>query len=166
MVWRFISGQRITPFLTFAASCCFLVIGLWGAHPGLDFDGTDLTYLGSVSLCCFLSLVVYLPSGFPFPGPARMPAVRVSAQSRTLTIRGDRKLREYSQAVVLEDILENLKEHHVCSVQFLLGGEIRITFESSFDRDAVLCRGPLEHKGVRCRLLEGGSPPPSCTSFT
>ena len=96
--------------------------------------------------------------GFPFPGPARISAVLVSAQSRTLTIRGDRKVREFSQAVILEDILENLKEHHVCSVQFLLGGEIRITFESSLDRDAVLCLGPLELKGVRCRFLEGGPP--------
>ena len=46
----------------------------------------------------------------------------------------------------------------MCSVQFLLGGEIRITFESALDRDAVLYRGPLELKGVRCRFLEGGPP--------
>ena len=115
--------------------------------------------LGIGEFVLFLDLLwSFFLLGSPSPGPERMPAVRVSAQSRTLTIRGDRKLREFSQAVVLEDILENLKEHHVCSVQFLLGGEIRITFEPALDRDAVLCRGPLELKGVRCRFLEGGPP--------
>ena len=148
-----------TPFCSFGLSCWFwLVVGVgrpsnFGPRP----TGLDLLGIGE-----FVLLLVLLWSFFlrvpPSPGPTRMPAVRVSAQSRTLTIRGDRKLREFSQAVVLEDILENLKEHHVCSVQFLLGGEIRITFESALDRDAVLCRGPLELKGVRCRFLEGGPP--------
>ena len=47
----------------------------------------------------------------------------------------------------------------MCSVQFLLGDEIRITFESSLDRRyAVPCHGPLELKGVLCRFLEGGPP--------
>ena len=143
--------------LCLRASCWFLV---WGAHPILDPCGTTFTQAGLVSFFCFVlcPLVAFFLRGFPFPGLARMPAVQVSAQSRTLTVRGDRKLRDCSQAVVLEDVLKNLKEHHVCSIQLLLGGEIRITFESSLHHDAVLCRGPLELKGVRCRFLEGGPP--------
>ena len=138
----------------------FALVGWFVGRP--SHFGPRLNRLDLLGIGEFVLFSVFLWSFFlrvsPSPGPTRMPAVRVSAQSRTLTIRGDRKLREFSQAVVLEDILENLKEHHVCSVQFLLGGEIRITFESALDRDAVLCRGPLELKGVRCRFLEGGPP--------
>ena len=42
------------------------------------------------------------------------------------------------------------------SVQFLLAGEIRISFESTLDRDPVLCLGSLVNKGMRCKFLEGG----------
>ena len=49
-------------------SCSFWLAGLWGAHPILDRDSTDLTCLGSVSLCCLVFSCGLSSFGFPFPG--------------------------------------------------------------------------------------------------
>ena len=88
----------------------------------------------------------------------RMSAVRVSAQPRTLTLRGERELRGFSQAVVLKEILDFLRERHVLSVHFLFGSDIRVTFNSALDREPVLCNGSLAIKGVRCWFKEDGAP--------
>ena len=80
-------------------------------------------------------------------------------------VKINKSMIKINESMIEEDILDNFKEDHACSVQFLLGGEIRITFESALDRDAVLCRGPLELKGVRCRFMEIGSPLAPSSTF-
>ena len=56
-----------TPFWTFLVSSSFWLVILWGAHPILDRDGQDLTYLGSVSLCCSSFSCGLSSFGFPLP---------------------------------------------------------------------------------------------------
>ena len=64
--WTFVA-VGFTPFCSFELSCWFWFSGLWGAHPILDRDEADLTYLGSVSLCCYSFSCGLSSFGFPLP---------------------------------------------------------------------------------------------------